>query len=184
VLIAMAGVVVLLIGLIAQGAFSSSGSTSSTPEGAGASADVIAANNLPTAPRSKPGASSSKSGAAGTGLVKDPVKALRDAFPDNPLNHLDRHGLHEVTISATSAGNMPVLGYLVPTGLGSAYGSVHTHRGHWSLHEQALGKGYLAALFIQADKLGLPVTCTVKIDGKVTSSETTSGSYGRAVCLG
>lgn len=183
-LIAVAGVVVLLIGLIAQGAFSSSGSVGSTPDGADATPHAVAANNLPTAPPSKARASSSKSGAAGTGLVKDPVKALRGAFPDNPLNHLDKQGLHEVTISATSAGNMPVIGYLVPTGLGSAYGSVHTHRGHWSLHEQALGKGYLAALFIQADKLGLPVTCTVTVDGKVTNSETTSGSYGRAVCLG
>jgi hypothetical protein len=30
----------------------------------------------------------------------------------------------------------------------------------------------------------VPVTCTISVDGKATNSETTSGSYGRAVCLG
>jgi len=182
VLIGLACVVVLVIGLLAQGAFSSAGSLGSQPDGSGA---APAAGTATIGLSPKASASPSKGKASGsTGLVKDPLKALRGSFPDNPLNHLDRHGLHEVTISAHSAGNMPVLGYLVPTGLGSAYGEVHTHKGSWSLHEQALGRGYLAAMFIQADKLGLPVTCTVTVDGKVTNTQTTSGAYGRAVCLG
>jgi hypothetical protein len=72
----------------------------------------------------------------------------------------------------------------VPTGLGSAYDTVKPRGRHWSMTEKALGKGYLAALFIQSGKAGVPVTCTVVVDGRVTNTETTSGSYGRSVCLG
>jgi hypothetical protein len=72
----------------------------------------------------------------------------------------------------------------VPTGLGSTYGVVKRHPKSWSVSERALGRGYLAAVFIQTDRSGAPVTCTVSVDGKVTDRETASGAYGRTVCLG
>jgi hypothetical protein len=180
VLVALACIAVLVIGLLAQGFLGSPAPAVHLPQAAGG-------GSLSTPPPD-PSPSHSK-GAHGHKhsngqVVTDPVQHLRNVLPDNPLNHLQGGKLHEVTITATSAGPMPVIGYLVPTGMGSAYGSVGGHRSPWSLHEQALGSGYLAALFIQAGRDGQPVTCTITVDGKVTSRESTSGGYGRAVCLG
>jgi len=179
VLVGLSCIVVLVIGLLAQGFLSSPAPAVHVPSAAGGAATTPAPHPSPS--KSKP--AHGHKGSNGQ-VVTDPVQHLRDVLPDNPLNHLRGGELHEVTVSASSAGPMPVIGYLVPTGMGSAYGSVGGHRSPWSLHEQALGSGYLAAIFIQAGRAGLPVTCTVTVDGKVTSSETTSGGYGRAVCLG
>lgn len=177
VLIGLACVTVLLVGLLAQGFLSSP--APSVPSAAGA---VDTSTAVPTSPAPSKG----KANKQGTGstLVSDPVGALRSRFPDNPLNHLHGAGLHQVVISASSRGPMTVVGYLVPTGLGSSYGVVKGHPRSWSISEQALGRGYLAAIFLQTGRDGVPITCTVTVDGKVTNTETTSGGYGRAVCLG
>lgn len=180
VLVGLACIVVLIVGLLAQGFLSSPAPAISVPDAAGGgSHSTPAPSPLPSASKGK-----HHKGTAGNNVVSNPVQHLRNVLPANPLNHLRGGQLHEVTVSASSPGSMPVIGYLVPTGLGSAYGTASGHRSPWSLHEQALGSGYLAAVFVQAGKSGAPVTCTVTVDGKVTSSETTSGGYGRAICLG
>lgn len=176
-------VAALILGMLAEGFFSSPAPAVSPPDGLGNSS----VSTPPASPlASKPPKHHNGSGGKGQNqLVKNPVQALRNSLPDNPLNHLRTGGLHELTIAASSlAGKMPVLGYLVPTGMGSAYGSLNGQRQSWSYHEQALGPGYLAAIFVQTGKLGIPITCTVTVDGKVTSHETASGAYGRAICLG
>ena len=175
-LIGLACLVVLMIGLLAQGFLSSPAPAVSMP-GAGDQGAALT-------PSASPSSSPAKHGGKGDNhLVTNPVQRLRNAFPDNPLNHLKAGQLHEVTVAASAPGRMAVVGYLVPTGLGSTYGSVNG-RSHWSITEQALGGGYLAAIYLQTDKSGTPITCTVTVDGAVTSSQTTSGSYGRALCLG
>lgn len=135
-------------------------------------------------------------GPSGTGARTGPVpgaaaatdqpvlQQLRAAFPDNPLNHLGRAGVHTVVVQATSAQPIPIVGWLVPTGMSNTYGSRRDVGVHFALTQRALGPGYLAAVFIQAGKAGVPVTCTVLVDGKVTNTATTSGAYGRTVCLG
>jgi hypothetical protein len=176
-LVALACLVVLIVGLLAQGFFSSP-------------APAVSANDQPGAastPAPSPLPSSSKAGKQHKGhnkLVTNPQRELRNAFPDNPLNHLDTKQLHQVTISASAPGKMTVVGFLVPTGLGEAYGSRNGAYRHFSLSQQALGGGYLAAMYLQTGKSGIPITCTITVDGKVTSTQTTSGSYGRALCLG
>jgi hypothetical protein len=179
VLVAFACIAVLIVGLLAQGFFSEPAPALHAPPGAAGSHPAPAP--APSTPSVK--TKHHKDGKA-NGLVNNPVQQLHDVLPDNPLNHLRGGQLHEVTISVSSAGSMPVIGYLVPTGLGSAYGTANGHASPWSLHEQALGSGYLAAVFIQAGRDGTPVRCSVSVDGKVTSSEATSGGYGRAICLG
>lgn len=179
-LVSLACLAVLLVGLLAQGFFNSPAPAVSAPQAGGDSSGAGIAALTPS-----PSPSKGKPGKDGNGpLVNDPVGQLRNMLPDNPLNHLATGQLHDVTVSASSPTAIPVLGYLVPTGLGAAYGSLNGRSRPWSLHQQALGKGYLAAIFIQAGKTGAPVTCTVTVDGRVTSSQTTSGPYGRAVCLG
>lgn len=181
VLIACACIAVLIVGLLVQGFLSSPAPAVSVPDAGGAGThNAPAPSPLPSGAKAK----HHRHKGSGNGVVSNPVQRLRSVLPDNPLNHLRGGQLHEVTISVSSAGPMPVIGYLVPTGMGSAYGTASGHRSPWSLHEQALGSGYLAAVFIQAGRDGTPVRCTVNVDGKVTSSETTSGGYGRAICLG
>jgi hypothetical protein len=178
VLIALACVAVLLAGLLWQGFLNSPAPDVNPP----AAAAPLPTDTLPT-PSVSPKAS--KSTTTGTGTTDQGVLAtLRGRFPDNPLNHLSGAGVHDVVIQVDSAAPVPVLGWLVPTGLSNTYGTRDNGSGHFSLSQQALGKGYLAAIFIQAGKLGLPVTCRVIVDGKVTNQETTSGPYGRTVCLG
>jgi hypothetical protein len=179
-LVGLACALVLLVGLLAAGFFSSPAPSVNMPGSAGG----VDLNLTPSPLPSSSAATHHKPGSKQNGLVQDPVNALRQALPDNPLNHLNRGLIHNVTISASAPGHMAVLGYLVPTGLGSAYGAVHTNHNSWTMSEQALGRGYLAAVFIQTDRSGIPITCTVTVDGKVTSRETASSPYGRAVCIG
>lgn len=175
-LVAVVCAAALILGMLAEGFFSSPAPAISAPDGLSSSSTPPASPLASKSPK--------KQGADGKDrLVTNPVQQLRRVLPDNPLNHLKTGEIHEVTISAHSSGPMAVVGYLVPTGLGSTYGSIHG-RNSWSTTEQALGGGYLAAMYLQTDKSGRPITCTVTVDGKVTSTQTTSGSYGRALCLG
>jgi hypothetical protein len=174
-LMALASAAVIVIGLLGAGFLSSPAPALKTPPLAGdAGASTAPTSVSPSATPKTKGKNS---------LNGDPVRTLRNRFPDNPLNHLRGPGLHHVTVSAHAAGRMTVVGYLVPTGLGATYGSVKD-RSSWTLTQQAIGPGYLAAIFVQTGKTGVPITCQIVIDGKVTSTETTSGAYGRALCLG
>lgn len=175
VLIALVCVAVLLAGLLWQGFLNSPAPDVTPPAAAqGSSLSDSAPAPSPSAKRS-----------SGTPATDEGVmRTLRSQFPDNPLNHLNGAGVHEVTIEVDSAGSVPVLGWLVPTGLSNTYGTRDNGGSHFSLSQRALGPGYLAAVFIQAGKLGLPVTCRVIVDGRTTNAETTSGPYGRTVCLG
>jgi hypothetical protein len=178
VLVTFACIAVLIIGLLAQGFLSSPAPAVSVPNAGGTGISTPPPNPSPSASNGK------HHKGDGNKLVNNPVQRLRNVLPDNPLNHLHGAATHQVILTVRSAGSVPILGYLVPTGLRSAYGTVKHPPSHWSLQEQAVGPGYLAAVFIQAGPLGIPVTCTVTVDGKVTNSETTSGQYGGAVCLG
>jgi hypothetical protein len=154
ILIASACTAVLLVALLAQGFLTSPAPSVGPPGAAGGD------QSLSSLPAPSPSKVKAKAATANDPrLVRNPLAQLRGRFPDNPL-------------------------YLVPTGLGSAYGSVGGHPRSWSISEQALGSGYLAAIFIQTGKSGTPITCRITVDGKVTSTETTSGGYGRALCLG
>src|SRR5262249_28089205 len=139
-LIGLACLVVLLIGLLTQG-FLSSSAPAVAPRAAG---DGLGSFTTPPA-SPEPSPSKTKANAGGNGqLVTDPVQRLRNVLPDNPLNHLPANELHNVTVSASAGRSIPVLGFLIPTGLGTPYGAIK-HHSHWSMSEQALGKGYLAA---------------------------------------
>lgn len=181
-LVALACLLVLLVGLLSQGFLSSPAPKAAPPAAAGSSAPAgPAASTPPASPSPTVRKSATGTISAGDQAV---LRTLRDRFPDNPLNQLRGGQIHQVTIEARSAGSFPVLGWLVPTGLGNTYGTQHNANGTWTLSQRAIGKGYLAAVFLQAGRAGVPVTCRVIVDGRVTDSETTSGSYGRTVCLG
>lgn len=89
-----------------------------------------------------------------------------------------------VTLSVRSAVPVPRLGYLVPSSYTDPYGDIRDVGTSWSLTTVAHGKPAYAAIFIQAAGAGTPITCTITVNGVVTSTETTKGAYGRQVCLG
>jgi hypothetical protein len=90
---------------------------------------------------------------------------------------------HKLVLRATSSRPIGGVGYLVPTSSDHAYGKALKLGTSWSLQTVATGKPYYAALFVQSDGTGTPITCTIVLDGRVASRLTTSGPYGRQVCI-
>ncbi|MGI8677597.1 MAG: hypothetical protein ACR2LX_02700 [Jatrophihabitans sp.] len=181
-LAALAGLVVLLVGLLRQGALTAPASSPTAPPAAGGIGVPSIATGMPPVSPSSPPARSTRS--AINGGDQTVLRTLRSQFPDNPLNHLNGGAFHQVTIEARSASQYSALGWLIPTGLSNTFGSRNNVSRTWTLSQRAIGKGYLAAVFLQAGRDGTPVTCRVIVDGKVTDTKTTSGSYGRTVCVG
>lgn len=91
---------------------------------------------------------------------------------------------HELMLTVNSATRIGRLGYLVPTSPDASYGDLQFKGSKWSLGTKVVGKPNYAAIFVQAGATGTPITCTVTVDGVVRDKKTTSGAYGRAVCVG
>ncbi len=91
---------------------------------------------------------------------------------------------HKLVLSATSTAPIGEVGYLVPTSPHHSYGAAKHVGDHWVLRTTVTGKPYYAAVFLQAGATGAPITCTITLDGKVIDQRSTSGPYGRQVCLG
>jgi hypothetical protein len=105
--------------------------------------------------------------------------------PANPHGlSLGHAGPHALVLTVTSAAPIPRLGYMVPTSPHSSSGDVPNPGRKWSLSTTVVGRPAYAAVFVQAGPTGTPVTCRVSVDGVTTNVRTTSGPYGRAVCLG
>ena len=181
ILIALACLAVLVVGLLAQGFLSSPAPSVGTPDAPVNTSTAVPGASGQTHTTTPPRA---RDAAAHAGPVSDPLATLRQQVPDNPLNHLRADGVHRVTVSAWSAAPISMVGFLVPTGFGPSYGTAKPHATRWSVSQQAVGPGYLAAIFVQAGADGTPVTCRVTVDGKATNTQSTRGGYGRAVCLG
>ena len=84
---------------------------------------------------------------------------------------------------ASSAGPIGQVGYLVPTSPDHSYGRAEHVGTNWAVATTVTGKPYYALIFVQANRTGVPITCTITIDGRVASRKSTSGAYGRQVCL-
>lgn len=90
---------------------------------------------------------------------------------------------HTLTVSVTSRVPLPAVGYLIPTSYDHPYGIVKSLPKTFSLTTVVYGKPYYSAIFIRADSGGVPVTCSIAIDGKRTTQAATSGPYGRQGCV-
>lgn len=91
---------------------------------------------------------------------------------------------HKLVLSATSARAIKRLGYLVPTSFDSSYGDIRNVGRSWSVTTTVYGNPAYAEVFIQSGSDGVPITCSITVDGVVTNSATTKGPYGRQVCIG
>lgn len=90
----------------------------------------------------------------------------------------------KVVLSMTSAAPIAYVGYIVPTSLDRSTGTVTSPGTSWSLTTTAYGPPDHAQLFSLAGPAGVPVTCTITVDGRVTESRTTSGPYDQLFCQG
>lgn len=90
---------------------------------------------------------------------------------------------HVLVLSVRSAVPIGTVGYLVPTSPNHNYGTARQVGTRWSMRTTVTGKPYYTALFIQAGATGSPVTCSISLDGKVVDTKSTTGAYGRQVCV-
>jgi hypothetical protein len=147
-----------------------------------------------------PGAAGSGDGAAGLGAgTGGPTSSITatgsgdtsilNVFPTeltSKLGHNFRgqHG-HSVVLTVTSSGTVARLGYLVPSADHDQFGDHRNVVNGWTQTFTARGPyGPYSAIFIQTDRAGTPVHCTVTIDGMEKDSQTISGEYGRGLCYG
>lgn len=91
---------------------------------------------------------------------------------------------HTLVMTVTSAAAIPAVGYLVPTSADHSYGQAKHLSTRWSVRTKVTGGPNYALVFIQAAAAGVPITCTVTVDGVVRDHRTTQGPYGRQVCVG
>lgn len=91
---------------------------------------------------------------------------------------------HRVVMTVTSSAPIGTVGYVVPTSLNESSGVVRNVGTSWSLTTTAYGDPDYAQLFMQADARGHQITCTIRVDGRVTERQTTQGPYARLICQG
>ena len=89
-----------------------------------------------------------------------------------------------ITLSMTSAAPIAYVGYVVPTSLDHPTGTVTDPGTSWSLTTIGYGPPDHAQLFSIAGPTGVPVTCTITVNGKVTERRTTTGPYDQMFCQG
>jgi hypothetical protein len=90
----------------------------------------------------------------------------------------------KIVLSMTSAAPIAYVGYIVPTSLDNSTGTVTSPGTSWSLTTIGYGPPDYAQLFSLAGPAGVPVTCTITVNGKVTETRTTSGPYDQLFCQG
>lgn len=89
-----------------------------------------------------------------------------------------------IVLTMTSAAPIAYVGYVVPTSLDNQTGTVMDPGTSWSLSTIGYGPPDHAQLFSLAGPTGVPVTCTITVNGTVTETRTTSGPYDQLFCQG
>ncbi len=95
---------------------------------------------------------------------------------------LNNKNQHHLVAHVTSSDPIYAVGWLIPTSLNHAYGKDMSPGRSFTIDTMVTGRPYYSLLWVYAGKSGAPVTCTISIDGKVKSRQTTQGAYGRQVC--
>jgi hypothetical protein len=162
---------------------------------------ALFANLYKSSSPSPPAVTGIGDGAAGAGLgagtagVSPSGKAsgagdsILSVFPSELTSKLGRNyhhfAGHNVVLTVTTTGSVARLGYLVPTADSAQYGDTRNVTHGWTRTFVARGPyGPYSAIFIQTDRAGTPVHCTVTVDGVQMDSQTISGEYGRGLCYG
>lgn len=179
-MIAAAIAVIVCVGLFVD-AYRAAG-----PEG-GSNPGAVAVSPLPTpSPVLSPsGPAASKSAAAkGIAFGTAPIPQYTLSLAGGPGFTIVPAKTYNLVMAASSSQAISRVGYLAPTSPDASYGDVYGVGRSWSVSTTVTGRPYYAAVFIQANAAGTPITCTISINGSVVDSRTTRGAYGRQVCVG
>jgi hypothetical protein len=145
-----------------------------------------------------PGASDSATPSPSASPAAAPAAARPNAFDPNALS-LPPYTItpppapgfafatpaeHRIVLAASSRHAIGRVGYLAPTSPDHPSGDVKHVGRQWVVHTTVTGSPYYALVFVQAGADGTPITCSITLDGKVLSRKSTSGAYGRQVCVG
>ena len=154
----------------------------STDLGAGATSSGPSFPAEPTV--TNPGTGARPSDSPGTVVVTD-------TLPDTTITATEPGGIaiqgltpHHLVVRVASRHSIARLGYVIPTSLDHSTGDLRNVASPFVLNTEVYGKPKYAEVFIQTGRDGAPVSCTIEVDGAVTSTETTSGTYGRQLCIG
>jgi hypothetical protein len=174
---------VIALSLFVDGFSAGSGSSPVAGPAVGSSTGAGLGAGTP-APTPTPSATPSRTGAAAAAIAA-PTKLPRYTFTPAEPGGFTYVNLptHSLVLEATSASPISGVAYLIPTSADDSYGKALKVGTAWSLRTSVVGKPYYAALFVQAGAAGVPITCTIVLDGRVASKLTTSGAYGRQVCV-
>jgi hypothetical protein len=91
---------------------------------------------------------------------------------------------HRVVLSLTSSQKIPFVIYNVPTSRDHSAGQGIDLGSSWSLTTTAYGKPDYARIITRAGPEGVPITCTITVDGQVAARLTTEGPWGKILCQG
>jgi len=92
---------------------------------------------------------------------------------------------HRVVLRVTSQGPIGTIGYYIPYSPDKQSGTVKRVGTSWSLKTFSYGDPDYARIYVSsgADP-SITVTCTITVDGKVTTKKTTDGPYSVLICQG
>ncbi|HEV7193751.1 MAG TPA: hypothetical protein VGN35_11170 [Jatrophihabitantaceae bacterium] len=153
---------------------------SSSPNGTGITGSGDGAAGLGAGPGGT-GSTSITGGSGDTSILKDFPTELTSKLGHN---FRGQRG-HTVVLTVATSGTVSRLGYLVPSADRDQFGDHRNVARGWTQTFTARGPyGPYSAIFIQTDRAGTPVHCTVTVDGVEKDSETISGEYGRGLCYG
>jgi fermentation-respiration switch protein FrsA (DUF1100 family) len=149
--------------------------------------DNLAAPGAGTSPSDVPGPTVTPSGSPSkTGKTKYVVPGggptITLGANDGGGMKLSNKNQHHLVARVTSADPIYAVGWLIPTSLNHSYGKDMSPGRSFTIDTTVTGRPYYSLLWVYAGKSGAPVTCRISIDGKVRSTQTTQGAYGRQVC--
>lgn len=119
--------------------------------------------------------------AAGQGFAGAGINSLTGLTGSGGISGIPKH---TIALRVTSASPLAYVGYVVPTSLDNSTGTVIEPGRSWSMTTVGYGPPDYAQIFSLAGPAGVPVTCTITVDGKVTEQRTTSGPYDQLFCQG
>ncbi|MET0767806.1 MAG: hypothetical protein ABWY50_09195 [Aeromicrobium sp.] len=174
------GVIAILVGLVLRSGSDEPPSAAGASSGAGSTGRSQQVDTY-VAPRKE---------GLGAGLAKLSPRSQQGISALAPPGGLAGEGgtkglpKHSVVLRMTSAAPIGVVGYVVPTSVDRSSGTAEGVGTSWSLSTTAYGDPDYAQLFAQAGPRGVPITCTITIDGRVTERRSTDGPYGQLFCQG
>lgn len=147
-------------------------------------------------PSVSPSASAKPTNGAGSGTGLGGLKGLSPGGGPIKSGNVDLPGLpggtayqyasrHRITLKVTSQGPIGTIGYYIPYSPDKQSGTLMNVGTSWSLRTVSYGDPDYARIYLRAGgNPAIRITCTISVDGRVVTQETTDGPYALLICQG